>query len=117
MTDIIREADRLIKSSIDEEVTKFGDGAALAERIREWLTTPVGTVADKPGWGHALSSFKFDPTNLSLDVAIEIAIAKKIQIDIRDLVFVGVRADFMEIDLCKIVIRHQFGDSVSLLKL
>jgi len=117
MTDLIKEADRLIQSSIDEEIANFGDADALSERIREWFKTPIGTIADKPGWGHLLSSFKFDPTDLSLEVAIEFAIARKIEIDIRDLVFVGVRVDLMKIDLCRIVIRHQLGDSVLSLKL
>lgn len=117
MTDVIKEASRLISSSSDEDVTKYGDGDALSERIREWLSTPIGTVADNPSWGHNLKTFKFDPMNNNLAVSIELAIAEKLPKDISDLIFVGIRVDFLEIDLCKILIRHQYGDTITELKL
>lgn len=117
MTDVIKDANRHIKSSIDEDVSSYGDEDALSERLLEWFETPVGTLADLPSWGHNLKGFKFDPLNLSLDVAIEIAIIEKLPRDIADLVFVGIRVEALEIDLCKIVILHQFGETVTELKL
>ena len=117
MTDIIQEADRLIESSTSEDVSTYGDETALSERIKEWLETPVGTVADLPGWGHNLKSYKFEPMNLSLEVAIGMAITTKLPQDIDGLIFRGILVEFLEIDLCKIIIRHQFGDTVTELQL
>ncbi len=111
--DILIEANRHISSSSDAEVERYGDEGALSDRIKEWLETPVGTLADIPSWGHNLSSFKFDPTSVDLAVAIELAIVEKMTTDIRDLVFLGIRVSYPEIDKCELLIRHQFGTTVT----
>lgn len=110
---VIFDAHRHIESSTSEDVGSYTDEDALSERIREWLETPVGTVADLPGWGHNLKGFKFDPINTNLEVAIELAIVEKLTQDIDDLIFLGVRVESLDIDLCKITIRHQFGDTIT----
>ena len=108
---IIKEADHLIKSAPDQEVEKHYDEAGLADRIYEWLETPMGTMANHPAWGNNLAPFKFDPGNASLAILMEMAIASKLPLDVRDLKMLGIRVEFLEIDLCKVVIRHQFGDA------
>lgn len=110
---LIYEANHLIESSTDADVKRLGDGDALSDRITEWLATPQGTVADNPSWGHNLNGFKFDPQSPNMEVEIEMAIVQKITQDIKDLVFLGVGVEFLDIDYFKVVIRHQFGDTVS----
>lgn len=114
---IVKEASRFIRSGADEEVSKYLDEQGLAERIYEWLETPMGTMANNPAWGNNLSAFKHDPGNASLGILMELAIASKLPIDVRDLKMVGVKVEFLEIDLCKVVIRHQFGDTAKELRL
>lgn len=117
MTEVIKEASRLIESGLSSEVAKYNDESALSERISEWLDTPTGTVPDKPSWGHNLNGFKFDPLNQNLAVAMELAVTEKILQDIEDLIFLGVRVVINDIDYCTIIIRHQFGDTISQKKL
>jgi hypothetical protein len=110
--DAISEANHLMQSSTDADVQRMTDGAALSDRIMEWLKTPQGTLADKPRWGNILHLFKFEPQGPNLEVAIELAIVQKLAEDIDDLVFTGISVEFLEIDLFKVVIRHQFGDTI-----
>lgn len=113
MTDVIKEASRQLTSSLSADISNYGDGDALGERISEWLDTPVGTLMDKPEWGNNLGHFKHDPLDENLAVAMELAIVEKITQDIKDLVFLGISIEILEIDYCKIIIRHQFGDTIT----
>ena len=105
----IKEANHLFASSPSEDVEKYEDESALADRVEEWLETPQGTMAHHPAWGHNLGQFKHDPLSRDLPVLMEMAIAEKLPIDISDIVLLGIDVDFLDIDLCKVVIRHQFG--------
>jgi hypothetical protein len=113
----VLDAHRHVVTGVNADVERFEDGQALSERIREWLETPQGTVADLPGWGHHLTGFKHDPQSTHLAVAIEMSIARKLAQDIKDLILLGVGVEFIEIDLFKIIIRHQFGGTVGTLQL
>lgn len=113
----IYEGSHLIATGINHDVDRFADGEALGERIKEWVETPEGTIADIPDWGHNLLGFKHDPQGVDLEVAIEMSIARKMARDIRDLVLLGISVEYLEIDLFKIVIRHQFGDTFGELQL
>ena len=85
---------------LDESgVITVPDEHAMQERIYEWLATPEGTVADKPGWGHRLSRLKFEPSGPDTNVMAEMLIAEKLSLDIKDMVLKGVLVDFKEIDL------------------
>lgn len=113
----IKEADHLMSSAPDEDVKIHTDEGALSERIFEWLETPEGSIADHPSWGHNLTGFQFDPESSNLAVRIEMAITAKLARDVQDMVMLGVRVDFIEIDLCRVVIRHQFGNTTKELRL
>lgn len=113
----IKEANHLIESAPDEDVKRLVDESALSDRIYEWLETPEGTVADLPGWGNNLIAFKHDPDSPNLSVKMEMAIAAKLPKDIADLIMLGVSVKFIEIDLCRVVILHQFGNTTKELTL
>lgn len=113
----IIEGDHMLTSAPEAEVATYYDADGLADRIYEWLETPMGTMANHPAWGNNLGPFKFDPQSLHLEVLMEMAIASKLEKDIKGLKLIGVSVDFMEIDLCRVVIRHQFGDTVQELRL
>jgi hypothetical protein len=113
----IIDAHRHVKTGLSAEVDRFSDGEALSERIREWLETPEGTVADLPDWGHNIIGYKHDPQSTTLAVAIEMSIAQKMTRDIKNLKLLGVGVEFLEIDLFRILIRHQFGGTIGTLQL
>ena len=108
---MIEEAIWELKSAINQDVKRYYDGDALSVNISEWLATPEGTVAHNPSWGNNLIGFKFEPlsnNNTDLEVMIELAIARKLPIDIEGLVLLGVRCEMINFDLCKITIIHQY---------
>lgn len=105
----IFDADRMMQTGTDADVERFCDGDALSERIREWLETPQGTLADLPSWGHNLTAFKHEPQGHSLEVAIELAIVTKLEQDIEDLDVTGVLVEYLDIDLFRLTIKHTFG--------
>lgn len=114
---IIYDAHRHIVTNLHHEVERFEDGEALSERIREWLETPEGTLADLPHWGNNLLGFKHDPQGQNLEVGIEMAIARKMAKDIDDLVILGVGVEYLGIDFFQVIIRHQLGGTVEVLRL
>lgn len=113
----IYEGSHLVETGISHEVDRSVDGDALSERIREWMETPEGTIADIPDWGHNITGFKHDPQGVDLEVAIEMSIARKMARDIKNLILLGILVEYLDIDLFKIVIRHQFGDTVGEIQL
>ena len=105
----IEEMDHLMELSPTTEVKTYDDESAMNDRIYEWLETPQGTVADLPSWGHNLGPFKFEPPGETLNVMAEMAIMTKMPQDIENLAILGINIEFVEIDCCKIVIRHRLG--------
>lgn len=105
------EADWGMISAASQDVARTYEGNAMSTRIQEWLATPEGTVANDPSWGHNLSQFKHDPMAVGsgLEVQIEMALARKMPIDIADLRLIGVRVVVESIDLCRVIIVHQYG--------
>lgn len=95
----------------------YNDGRALSDRISEWLSTPQGTVADHPAWGNNLFAFQHEPPGTTLNVMLEMSIIEKLPIDIRDLLILGISAEFEEIDYAVITIRHQLGTYTGELRL
>lgn len=115
----IIEADRHIRSAPESDVARYCNEYGMAERIREWLETPEGTMAHHPSWGHNLIPFKHDPLSKDngIDVLIEMAIARKLPLDIRDIRILGVDVQVTEFDMFNLYIRHQLGDDVIPVKL
>lgn len=81
----------------------------MNNRIAEWLATPVGTMAEKPRWGHPLRQYQFDPPGPVLEIEMEIAIVQKIRADIRDITVRGIRVRSGEIDYMHVMIIHDMG--------
>ena len=105
----IEEADHLLELNPTTEIKKYELEEALRDRICEWLETPQGSMADNPGWGHNLLGLKHEPQSVNLNVMAEMSITIKMPKDIENLIIHGVSVEFMEIDLCKIVIQHSIG--------
>lgn len=107
----IHEPRFLMSASPTEEIEKITDGEAMNERIREWLATPAGTVANDPEWGNNLSQFKHDPLSAGngLDTQIELAIVSKMPQDIEDLQITGISVEILDVDLFRLVVEHQYG--------
>lgn len=110
MSDIV-EADRLFRSAPGNDIARFADAEGMAERIREWLETPEGTVAHYPSWGHNLTPFKHDPLSegCGIEILIEMAIARKLPLDIDDIHLMGVNVTILDVDMFALEILHQFG--------
>lgn len=86
------------------------DGAeGLNNRIREWLSTPEGTMADKPRWGHPLRPFQFDPPSQVLAVELELSLVRKIRQDVADVTIRGIGVTINEIDRITLIILHELG--------
>lgn len=106
----MEEASWRMQSAPTSDIARSYEGAAMSERIQEWLATPEGTVANYPSWGHNLSGFKHDPANANaLEVQIEMALARKMPQDIDDLRLLSVEAKVQDIDLVTITVTHQYG--------
>lgn len=113
MAELIKEANHLIASSADEDVAKYVGEDAMGDRVQEWLETPEGTMANHPSWGHNLTQFKHDPLSPDLAILMELAIVAKLPRDIPDIILLGIDVTNLDIDLCRVVIRHQFGYSAT----
>jgi len=105
------EASWRMQSAPAADIARRLEGAAMSERIQEWLATPEGTVANNPSWGHNLSKFKHDPLSekSGLEVQIELSITRKMSLDIDDLRIVAVNVEIKEIDLVHVIVVHQYG--------
>lgn len=105
------EASWRLRSAPAQDMARSYEGNAMSMRIQEWLATPEGTVANDPSWGHNLRQFKHDPMSVGndLDVQIEIALTRKMPLDIEDLRLIGVQVIVQDIDLCTIIVVHQYG--------
>lgn len=78
---------------------------ALAERFREWLNTPVGSIWGNPGWGNILPEFKHEPTNMShVQVAIENRLLSKLRTDLPELNISSITVSEESFDYIRIVI-------------
>ena len=109
MAQSINEADHLFRSSPGEDIKRYEGENSFSDRIEEWFETPMGTMAHHPSWGHNLAQFKHDPQSRDLPILMEMAVAEKLPIDIADIVLKGISVTYLDIDLCKIVVLHQFG--------
>lgn len=61
-----------------------GDDSNL-EQLREWLSTPEGTVYGRPGWGHPLNQYRHEPPNANTARAIENSLLLKLVNDMPEL--------------------------------
>ena len=105
---MLEEYDFLME--MDESgIIRYQNGQGISERIREWLATPEGTVADKPSWGNRLSALKFEPMGPDLNVLAEMMIAEKLPRDVRDISIKGILLEFSEIDLMYVYIDFGMG--------
>ncbi|MBE6441328.1 MAG: hypothetical protein E7022_03215 [Desulfovibrio desulfuricans] len=113
------EASWRMRSAPASDMARTLEGNAMSERIQEWLATPEGTVANNPSWGHNLSRFKHDPLSEGngLEVQIELALSRKMPLDIDDLRLVAVNVEVRDIDLAHVVIVHQYGQENLQIKL
>lgn len=85
------------------------DGKAMSNNIEEWFENPEHTIADNPAWGHNLAPFQFCAQTEDDAVMMEMAIVEKLPRDVQGVVIKGIRVTFPDIDLCRIVIIHQYG--------
>lgn len=111
------EANWRMYSAPQSDIERFYEGAAMSNRIQEWLATPEGSMANHPSWGHNLSRFKHNPLskNNGLEVQIEMALARKMPLDIEDLRLISVAVEVKDIDLCHVIVVHQYGqDNLSI---
>ena len=106
---IIKEYDWLMSAAPDEGIKTYDDGAAMNQRVLEWLKTPIGDIADLPGWGSPLFSFKHEPDSVNLQVMAEMSIFQKLVHDIANIDLRHVSVEFQEIDLIYVVIEHGLG--------
>ena len=96
--------------SLDEAgIREHEDGAALNNRLAEWLATPEGTVADNPAWGHNLRPFWHDPESPLLAMEMEMEVVRKLPRDVRDVRILRIGVTFHEKDYCIVEIQHQMG--------
>lgn len=93
-------------SGLDE----FSHGDAMSQRIKEWFAHPVGSIADKPSWGHPFNSVKFEPGNPNLDAMIEIVTTFKLPKDVKGVVIHSIHIEYASIDEVHITIKHNGGD-------
>lgn len=107
---IIEELDHLMDVAPTVGLVRYTDGDAMNDRIAEWFETPEGTVADLPAWGHNLVIFKHEPLDDNLEVAVSMAITRKLPVDIENLIITGIALEALEIDLCIVRIRHMLGE-------
>lgn len=113
------EAQRMLQSAPEQDIERFFHGDAASECLREWLDTPEGTMAHHPSWGHNLGALKHDPLskNSGIDVVAELAITRKLPIDIPEIILKSIRVDIPDFDLLLIRIQHQYGGEIVELKL
>lgn len=90
-------------------IKEYSGAGGLSNRIAEWLSTPVHTVADNPDWGHNLRPLWHDPESPLLTLQLEMAIARKLPRDVRDIRIRRVGAEFTGIDRCVVSIEHDMG--------
>jgi hypothetical protein len=102
----LKEYNWLMVSSPSEGVSTHDDGAAMAQRILEWLGTPEGSVADLPDWGNTLFTLKHEPTGVDLQVFAEMTIFEKLIKDVEDIDIRKVSVEFPDIDMAKVTIAY-----------
>jgi len=100
----ISEYNWLMSSAPGEDVKIHTDGLAMGQRIADWLATPEGSLADIPGWGNGLFSFKHEPSSENLQVMAELHLFEKLLRDIEDLDIRHISVEFPGIDMLKITI-------------
>ena len=107
---MIEEFDHLMGLSISPQnaLARYQGPDALNDRITEWFETPMGTIADLPSWGHALGAFAHEPLSVNLEVMMEAQIVKKLSSDC-GIPISGIRVNFLDIDLCRILILYSSG--------
>lgn len=91
-------------------IKTYYDGNAMNQRIDEWLSHPIGSIADNPAWGHPFSALRFEPQSQSLEASIEMAIVGKMPQDVKGLVISAVRVIYQSIDDVYIAITHNGGN-------
>lgn len=111
---LIEEANYMLQSASDEDIERFSDGDGMSERIREWLDTPEGSLLHDPSWGHNLTPFKHDPLSSGGDIEtlIQMALVRKMPIDIDDLQIVAVKVEVTDIDMFTLSVIHEFGNDI-----
>jgi len=108
-TDIIVEPHYLLETGVSGIQTYRG-GEAMGERISEWLAHPVGSVSDKPSWGHTLNSLRHEPTSIETEVMYEMAIVEKIMDDIEGLSVKAINIKYVSIDEIYLTITDNHGE-------
>lgn len=79
-------------------------GSAMANCIREWLSTPKGSVWGAPWWGNNLSQYRHDPLDDDTASSIENSILLSIPQDIPGIQILRIGVEPVEKDVWKITI-------------
>lgn len=109
----MQEIDHLMKLNTSGIKTYKSAVEALAERFREWLNTPVGSVWGNPGWGNILGEFQHEPTSLShVQVAMENKLMAKLKVDLPEISIQSITVKEIEFDYVQIAIDIPQGSLV-----
>ena len=101
----MQEIDHLMTLNTSGVKTYKSAVEALAERFREWLNTPVGSIWGNPGWGNILGEFQHEPTSLShVQVAIENRLLAKLKVDLPEVSIKSITVSEIEFDYIQVVI-------------
>ena len=86
------ELDYLLRMTPEGVSVLEGDAAALND-VAEWLDTPRGIVFGRPDWGNNLDTYRHEPTNEALEVAIENSIMLGLMRDVPAVQIKGIRCE------------------------
>jgi len=99
----MKELDYLLTSG-NTGIIELEGVDAVTNNIREWLNTPMGTVADRPAWGNNLKQFQFIPHSSDLEVAIAMHLSVKLPSDVVGAVISAVDIKFDSMDLMMVTV-------------
>ncbi len=108
MSEDIKEFGYLLELD-SKSLKQYAGGNAMNQRICEWFSHPVGSIADKPGWGRPFGSLRFEPVNVNLENALEMAVVEKLPSDVEGLVISKLRISYPSIDEVSIYLEHNSG--------
>lgn len=108
MSDFEKEFGYLLDKS-PAGISVYKGGKARAQRVLNWLSHPVGTVADDPAWGNPLRSIHLEPQSDDLAIITEMIIIEKLPQDVPDLNIKRISIEYVSIDEIMLTIEDDKG--------